>query len=118
MTKQEKLESIRKKVIMACHPECETYEEALEKDLTVYTSHTPDSTVLLSDNKITIGRVMAAIVENCEEYYVTFCRNGMVGLGDEAGEVFWKLTKESGEEATLEDQKEEVLDKLFNLLTK
>lgn len=32
-TEQEMIDDIRKAVIMACHPECETYDDALEKEL-------------------------------------------------------------------------------------
>jgi len=33
MTEKQKIEFIREKVIMACHPECKSYEEALTKEL-------------------------------------------------------------------------------------
>lgn len=103
MTKQEKLEAIRRAVWLATHPYAENHVEMLKKD------------------DFGIGRVMAAIKERnlsvkfyhsslqWFEYDLETDRNLLV-------ESKWQLLKEDGGEATLEDQTEEVLEKLYQLL--
>jgi len=64
---------------------------------------------------ITIGRVMQAFFNNKKELSINIdgslaIRNGFGGIGAK-----WKLTKENGQEATLDDQSENTINKLIKL---
>lgn len=62
---------------------------------------------------VTIGRVMQALANVHGEWIMSAWDNGVMHIDNN---VNWQLTKENGQECTLEDQTEETLNKLLELL--
>ena len=106
MTKEEQArKQFKEKVIEAIHGL--SYEEAVKKEETEisllhYRGLTP----------ITIGRVMQAIISRLVK--TVLCYGNTLEVGGEYYE--WKLTKESGQECTDDDQTIETIVKLSELL--
>ena len=126
MTNKEKL---RRAVIEAIHGL--PYAEAVEKEKSTWYENQPR---IVQDNTeceywetlpVTIGRVMQFIKN------ITL-KKDVAGYDVISNVIYvepfsydeclyftinWKLTKENGQECTLEDQSDETVDKLLNLLT-
>ena len=112
-------EAFKKLVIMGCHPEDKTYEEA---DVRCNKANGKEYHYAFNDSAriigllITIGRVMQALKNKSKRedgfgYHLSSLkenRNELIGL--------WQLIKDNGQECTDEDQADETIEKLYQLL--
>jgi len=130
----EQREKLRKLIIESIHGL--PYEEAIKKDKTnlVLTAEEREDIEMdcgyfsfdnyLQIQPITIGRVMQAFPKHTRILRID--ASGYIDLLDLTGEkrvskkeiriCDWKLTKENGQECTLEDQTDETIEKLLNIL--
>ena len=121
MDEKEIRQQFKKLVITALHPECKTYEEALDKEHKI-----ENANIIIEVNKkwlyvapITIGRVMAVIPR------LSIDNTGFFMECNEKGDLWtyrdlncnWQLTKE-GIELTDDSQSIETITELLNLFTK
>lgn len=138
MTNQDTRAEFKKAVILALHPECESYEEALEKELipgceyiggdgyrrklrNKFTNRTlnPHLHKTIIGLPITIGRVMAALGDRLsifKGFNDTDFNSDYFALYREGKELFrWQLTKD-GKELTDDEQSDECISKLLSIL--
>ena len=117
------MKTLEQKIILALHPECNTWEEAVYIEWGIETDGNANY-IELSSYKglpISLPRVMQALNHKID--YIEFeYQGGYLTMEDQDSEeyifVTWKLTDKNGKDLNLEDQSEETreaLSKLFNV---
>ena len=106
-------EKLRQRIIELIHGV--PYEEALKKEQKI------DSLIKGGDWKdiapITIGRVMQALhLAGIDCDYTMSPEGNLAIILDVIVVCCWKLTKENGQECTLDDQSEKTTEELYSLL--
>jgi len=142
MKTKELRSEFKKLVIMGCHPECKTYEEALEIEnpvkSCVYCDLPQDRYCLMHEDRenrnglpITIGRVMQAVCgskyrpqihcnfpfgdSSCNFHEGCLVLVFQVDYAPYSLNIGWKLT-DQGRECSDDDQKDETIERLLNIL--
>ena len=101
-------EFVRRKVIMACHSDCKTYEEALEKEINKAKWSQEEHKDILESAvfnylfKLTLTNILIALTSKIMIHSNIF--KGSLGFTGEFGVVYWDLTKKLFQDQTEETQ--------------
>ena len=105
-------EKLTRLIIKALHPECESYKEAVYIEFTARGIPVYGNIEDFGYYPITIGRVLVALATVHGEWHITAWGNETCKIDKD---INWKLTKDNGSEAVIDDQSIETIESLLKL---